>query len=172
MSWITECLEQQMVRWSLKIESADQGRERAVRLKSAARCGERARKTRLSMVKWTGKLAVLVMVISVWASPLMACMTPDALLTDEERECCKSVADDCGHMDMPASHSCCEVVTRQVGSYLISSRFPSIQPAPAVALFVVVVVNPATANAMVASSPVHGQSPPVSPPDTISVLRI
>ena len=161
-----------MVRWSLKAESADQGRERAVRLKSAAGCGESARKTRLSMVKWTGKLAVLVVVMSVWASPLMACMIPASLLTDEERECCKNMADDCGHMDMPASHSCCKVVARQIDPYLINSRFPTLHPVPAVTLFVAVEMNPSTAKAWVACSPFHGHSPPLSPPDTISILRI
>ena len=123
------------------------------------------------MVKWTGKIAVLVMAVSVWASPLMACMLPDALLTDEERECCKSMNDDCGQMDMPSSHSCCKVVVRQSDSYLINSRFPTIHPAPAVMLLVVD-VSPSPANAMVTRSPFHGHSPPLSPPDTISILRI
>jgi hypothetical protein len=130
------------------------------------------RKTRLFMVKWTGKLAVLVMVISVWASPVMACMVPDALLTDEERECCKNMANDCGRTEMPASHSCCKVVTRQIDSYLINSRFPTVHPAPAVTLFIAEDVNPSTANAMVASFAFRGHSPPVSPPHSISILRI
>jgi len=124
------------------------------------------------MVKWTGKLAVLVAVMSVWASPLMACMVPDALLTDEERECCKSMNNDCGRMEMPASHSCCKVVTRQIDSYLVNSRFPTLHPAPAVTLFIAEEVNPSSANATLASSPFHGHSPPVSPPDTICILRI
>ena len=124
------------------------------------------------MVKWTSKLAVLVMAVSVWASPLMACMLPDADLTAEERECCKNMANECGQMEMPASHSCCKVVARQIDPYLINSRFPTLHPVPAVILFVAVDVNPSTANAWVASSPFHGHSPPVSPPDTISILRI
>ena len=125
------------------------------------------------MVKWASKLAVLVMMMSAWASPLMACMVPDALLTDEERECCKNMADDCGQMmGMPESHSCCKVVTQQIDSYLINSRFPTVHPAPAVTLFVAMDVNPSTANTMVASSQFHGHSPPISSPHNISILRI
>lgn len=124
------------------------------------------------MVKWTGKLAVLVVVMSVWASPLMACMVPDVLLTDAERECCKSMNDDCGQLAMPSSHSCCKVVVRQSDSYLINSRFLTNHPLPAVTLFVAVDGNPSTANAVMTRSPFHGPSPPVSPPDNISILRI
>jgi hypothetical protein len=124
------------------------------------------------MVKWTGKLAVLVIAMSVWASPLMACMVPDALLTNEERECCRNMANDCGQMEMPASHSCCKVVTRQIDPYLINSRFPTIHSAPAVTLFVAVDANPLTQAFAVASSPLHGHSPPVSPLHSISILRI
>jgi len=123
------------------------------------------------MVKWTSKLAVLVMAMSVWASPLLACMMPDALRTDEERECCKNMANECGQMEMPASHSCCKVVGPQADSYVINSRFPNIHPAPAVSLLVAADESPLT-NVTVARSPSLGHSPPVSPPDTISILRI
>jgi hypothetical protein len=123
------------------------------------------------MVKWTSKVAVLVMVMSVWASPLLACMMPDALLSNEERECCKNMANECGQMEMPASHSCCKVVGPQIDSYVSNSRFPTIHPAPAVTLLVAGDENPLT-NVTVAKSPFLGYSPPVSPPDTISILRI
>jgi hypothetical protein len=123
------------------------------------------------MVKLISKLAVLVMMMSVWASPLMACMLPDAELTAEERECCKNMVNDCGQMEMPASHSCCKVVGPQTDSYVINSRFPTIHPAPAVTLLVAADESPLT-NITVASSLYFGHSPPASPPDTISILRI
>jgi len=111
------------------------------------------------------------MVVSMWAPSLMACMMPDALLTIEERECCKNMADDCGGMEMPASHSCCKVVARQIDSYLIASRFPTVHLAPAAALFVAVQGNPLEINVVLTSPPFHGPSPPVAP-DTISILRV
>jgi len=124
------------------------------------------------MVKWTRKLAVLVLVVSVWASPLMACMLPDADLTVEERECCKSMADDCGQMAMPASHSCCKVVVRQVDSYLSNSRFPTVHSVSSVTLFVSTVEDPLPASPLRDNTIFASHSPPASPPETISILRI
>jgi hypothetical protein len=123
------------------------------------------------MVRWTGKLAVLALVVSLWASPLMACMIPDAHLTVEERECCKNMADDCGQMEMLASHSCCQMVAPQIESYLVGSRFPATHLAPAVTLFVAVEGNPLEINVVLTSPPFHAPSPPVSP-DTNSILRV
>jgi hypothetical protein len=124
------------------------------------------------MVKWTGKLAVLVSVVSVWASPLMACMLPDAVLTVEERECCKSMADDCGQMAMPASHSCCKVVVRQADSYLINSRFPTVHSVSSVTLFASTIQHSLPASPHQANTTFASHSPPVFPPETISILRI
>ena len=84
---------------------------------------QQSRQTRLFMLKWTGKLAVLSLVISLWASPVMACMLPDIALTVEERECCKDMANECGQMDMPSSHSCCKLTVRDIDSYLINARY-------------------------------------------------
>ena len=124
------------------------------------------------MVKWTGKLAVLVLVLSVWASPLVACMLPDADLTAEERECCRSMADDCGDMAMPASHSCCKVVVRPADSYVINSRFPTVHSASNVTLFVSTVKDRLPAIPLHVNTMFAGHSPPTSPLETISVLRI
>jgi hypothetical protein len=124
------------------------------------------------MVKWTSKLAVLMLVVSVWASPVMACMLPDADLTGEERECCKSMADDCGRMAMPASHSCCKAVVRQADVYLINSRFPTVHSVSSVTLFVSTIEHSLSATPLQAKTMVAAHSPPTSPPETISVLRI
>ena len=124
------------------------------------------------MVKWIDKLAVLVMVMSVWASPLMACMVPDALLTLEERECCKQMADDCGQMDMPSSHSCCKLVAQQADPYLVNSRFPTIHSVVGLVLFVTTTENSLSLSPARANTGLAGHSPPVSPPETISILRI
>ena len=124
------------------------------------------------MVRSTGKLAVLALVMSLWASPLMACMLPDALLTVEERECCKQMADDCGQMDMPSSHSCCKVVVRQADSYLVNSRFPTVHSVVGLTLFVTTTENSLPLSPEQANTGFVGHSPPVSPPETISILRI
>src|SRR5437879_10432542 len=75
----------------------------------------------LSLVKSVGKFAVLLLTLSIFASPLMACLQPDSTLTDEERECCRQMAGDCE--GMPASHSCCKTTVRDNDPYLNSPRF-------------------------------------------------
>ena len=127
---------------------------------------------RLAMVRWTGKFAVLALALSLWASPLMACMLPDALLTVEERECCKQMADDCGQMDMPASHSCCKLVVREADSYLVNFRFPTVHSVVDIVLFVTTTENSFPLSPARVNTGLVGHSPPVSPPETISILRI
>ena len=123
------------------------------------------------MVKWTGKFVVLVLTLSVWASPLMACMLPDAMLTLEERECCQTMAGQCGDMDMPTSHSCCTPTVRENAPYLIGTRFAAPVSQAVAALQV-------TGAAIFTDSVSHvynwdsTHSPPLSPPETISILRI
>ena len=124
------------------------------------------------MVKWTGKLVVLLMVLSVWASPLMACMLPDTALTQEERECCQDMDGSCGQMDMPASHSCCKVTVRDFDPYLVNSRVSIVYPQP-------VLILPHTSSHVSLpqnlSQPeflLSDYSPPPFLPDTSSILRI
>lgn len=40
----------------------------------------------------------------------MACMTPDAQLTEAEQACCRAMAHQCGDMAGSSGHSCCETV--------------------------------------------------------------
>jgi hypothetical protein len=125
------------------------------------------------MVKLTGKLAVLALALSLQAVPLMACMIPDSLLTEEERACCKAMADDCGQMEMPSSHSCCTVTVHQGDPFLVNSRFASgpLQSAAGVPLIGGSdVFLPLTLMQRPFVALIH--SPPVSPPSVFSILRI
>ena len=123
------------------------------------------------MVRWTGKFAVLATVLSIWAAPLMACMFPGAILTVEERECCAAMASDCGDMDMPASHSCCTITVHEAGPYLVKTSFSGTH-SQAAAVLELPQKTTAAAGLTVAKSAVVTPSPPLSPPQTISVLRI
>ena len=136
------------------------------------RCQQNAQPATLFPVKWTCKLVAGVLALSLWGSPLMACMLPDALLTVEERECCKNMANECGQMEMPSSHSCCKVTVRDGDSYLASSRV-----LPAHSHLVASLLIPRTDFSLPAALPparpwMQAHSPPVSPPETISILRI
>jgi hypothetical protein len=137
-------------------------------------CGCDPRGFKLFVLKWTSKLVVFLVALSVWASPLMACMLPDATLTQEERECCRQMAGDCGemNMDMPASHSCCKVTMRDLDPYLINSRACGVQFHPTVILphQTAGISLPQTFSQAEFAMAVH--SPPVSPPEDSSILRI
>jgi len=124
------------------------------------------------MVKWTGKLVILVLALSLWASPLVACMLPDAMLSAEERECCLTMANDCGDMEMPASHACCTVTVKETGPYLVKARFAIAHSQPTPASLDAPENIPLPKNLSLVKTSVQAHSPPVSPPPGISVLRI
>ena len=122
-------------------------------------------------MKTVCKLAALLLALSVFASPLMACLQADAALTTEERECCRKMARECG--EMPASHSCCKTTVRDTDPYLSNSRVQI--SAPAQATLAILPINetiglPDLISQFVTSSDAH--APPESPPVETSVLRI
>ena len=126
------------------------------------------------MVKWTGKLAILALALSLQAVPLMACMLPDSLLTEEERACCKEMDGDCGQMEMPASHSCCKMTVHDSDPFLVNPRFATGHSQTAASSLILVhgsdVFLPATDARHPFVEQIH--SPPVSPPPVFSILRI
>jgi hypothetical protein len=122
-------------------------------------------------VRSVGKLAVLLLALSIFASPLMACLLPDATLATEERECCRKMAGECGKM--PSSHSCCKTTVRETDPYLSSSLLTISAPAQATVAVLPVsetVGLPDLASQFVTSSDAH--APPESPPVETSILRI
>ena len=117
------------------------------------------------------KLAALVLALSVFASPLVACLQPDATLTNEERECCRKMAGECGKM--PTSHSCCKTTVRDTDPYLSNSRvqISALAQATVPVLPASEIIGlPDLISQFVISSDAH--APPESPPLTTSVLRI
>jgi len=125
----------------------------------------------LFRVRWFCKLAALLLALSVFASPLMACLRPETTLTSEERDCCRKMAGDCG--EMPASHSCCKTTVRDTDPYLSSSRVQISAPTQtAVAVLPVseTIGLPNLISQFVISSDAH--PPPESPPVKTSILRI
>jgi hypothetical protein len=121
------------------------------------------------MSRWTGKSAAVVLALCVWGTPLMACMVPDTV-TEAERECCEQMADKCGSSMMPDSHSCCNTTVQQLDPYLANSRFDSGFPHPA--MIQVMGIDFCTPVTLAPVQPAQDHSPPVSPPETISNLRI
>ena len=53
------------------------------------------------------KLVYLLMAVVVFSAPLAACTLPGFAMSEEEKECCHHMADQCGSSGMDESHSCC-----------------------------------------------------------------
>jgi len=124
------------------------------------------------MVKRTSKLAILTLTLSVWAWPLMICALSDSALTAEEQECCRAMADQCGQMEMPASHSCCKVSVHHMDSYLLKARFTA-SSSQSISGYLL----PQADNLAILSIDRSGflketHSPPLFHAETISILRI
>ena len=105
-------------------------------------------------------------------SPAMACMVPDAQMTAQERACCRMMKNQCGQMEMPASHSCCQKTPQSV--------YVNAPPRTTVTVHLIAVTRiwltasePVNPNAIAARWLYHPEySPPKSPPSTVSILRI
>jgi hypothetical protein len=58
--------------------------------------------------------AVAAVVLLVFVGvPVMACLRPTAHLTEQEKSCCRKMANECGSMGMQGDHSCCQKTRQQ-----------------------------------------------------------
>jgi hypothetical protein len=119
------------------------------------------------------QFGALVLLLASCLAPAMACMVSNAQMNAEERACCRMMKNQCGQMEMPASHGCCQKTP------LLSARDNSLNRkavtfhpviAPVVWLAAFAVMNPPTDVTAWVERPDY--SPPKSPPSTISILRI
>jgi hypothetical protein len=122
------------------------------------------------MLKRSYKLVAVIMLSCVWGSPLMACIVSGDVLTEAERECCQQMADNCGSAMMPDSHSCCKNTVQQIDPYLKNSCFDF--SFSSTALVQVAAIDISAPPTLVPMHAAQAHSPPVSPPETISILRI
>lgn len=129
-------------------------------------CTERRMKT-------IRQFALIVAVLLPLVTPAMACILPGARLTPAERACCKQAAMQCGEMQMPALHNCCEKempAADQGSGAQLPSRHSGvslhvISDLPFAALLKV----PSNLEDSVSQ---HSLTLPQSPPAVISILRI
>jgi hypothetical protein len=121
-------------------------------------------------VNRSGKFAVLVMLVVWLLMPVMVCALPDAQMTPAEHECCAQMPQQCGGMDMPASHNCCHKQIRSEQAAPLSESRHAIQH------FAVIQVLPtcqvALALPIVSGAQLESTSPSISPPASITILRI
>ncbi|HEY4050493.1 MAG TPA: hypothetical protein VGM27_26820 [Acidobacteriaceae bacterium] len=122
-------------------------------------------------MKSARQLGALVLLLLSWLGPAMACMTPEAQLTQEERACCR-MKNQCGQMEMPASHGCCQKDVQAAHHDALQTKPVDLHPdmAATTHLFIADLLNPELVSAGWVEQ--AELSPPQSPPSSISVLRI
>ena len=117
------------------------------------------------------QIGVLVLLLVSCLAPAMACMLPGAQLTVEERACCRTMQDQCGQMEMPASHGCCHKAPLTVYDRALA-RNTEVQHLDLVPVLWLTPSEVLTAESFVIRWADHDYSPPQSPPSNISILRI
>src|SRR5215813_1059059 len=123
------------------------------------------------MVRWTCKFAAVILALALWGSPLLDCMLRSDALTEQERECCQEMADQCGSSAMPSSHSCCKELPQSGSNSFLVGKSKNLCP-EAVQPLVVVAIAPALPIEIVLAVKGHLHTPFKSPPGSQTVLRI
>lgn len=124
------------------------------------------------MMRFLRQLGVIYLLLISSVAPVMACMRVDAQMSAPERACCRMMKNQCGDMQMPASHGCCHKTLQSVDQNALNAKTVALPPFAAIvvtmAAFDLLVPNSASAEWV--ESPQY--SPPKSPPSSISVLRL
>jgi hypothetical protein len=132
--------------------------------------------SRLDTMRRAFAMGVTFLMLGWAAAPALACLLPGRAMTAEEHACCKQMSKMCGSANMPQSHSCCQTTA-------VPDRLPAIKSSSldvnskyaGLILLHALPLSPAVATMAELGSPpevVEIHSPPVSPPVTVSVLRI
>jgi hypothetical protein len=120
------------------------------------------------MLRKVSQFASIALSVIVFALPLSECLTPAAKMSAEERECCRKMAGRCEASVMQSSHSCCQHPASPQS--VTASKIQKNDFGPAVAMPIGATFHlPRT---IARSSAATFESPPDSPPQMITVLRI
>jgi hypothetical protein len=74
-------------------------------------------------VKFAVKDGVPLLVLLLASLPVIACTIPGAAMTAGERDCCKRMANQCGHSGMAKSHGCCNFQTAPNNFHALKASF-------------------------------------------------
>jgi hypothetical protein len=102
----------------------------------------------------------------------MACMVPNAQMSTQERACCRTMKNQCGQMEMPASHGCCQKTPPSVHDNALDTKTVALHPVAITTIWLTAyeLLTPAS---VFAGRVEHADySPPKPPPATVSILRI
>lgn len=122
------------------------------------------------MLKLIARFAVFGLIAMLLAPGVMACVLPASPLNAEERACCREMANECGDMDMPSSHSCCKTLSAPDQNAVAKASF-KLSTQLELACFVQPVEFSATIPLGSHVVAILGHSPPETPPAAFEILR-
>ncbi len=120
-------------------------------------------------LEFARKSVCILVLIVLCGYPALACLNSAGEMTAVERECCEKMAQECGSMNMPGSHSCCQTEMRRSNPMLVIAIVYFVPLAPSTASVNDLFVLPIS-KADFSVFEVH--PPPESPPGSPSILRI
>ena len=116
------------------------------------------------------QFAAVVLLLVLCVAPAMPCMFAGAQTMAPAHACCHMMKTGCGHLRMPASSSCCKAVPQNQPSAALDAKTPTLR---AVALNAVTLpVEGAIPGSAAATYAQAEHSPPQSPPNILSSLRV
>jgi hypothetical protein len=123
-------------------------------------------------MKGLRQFGVLVLLLATSLAPAMACMVPDAQMSAQERTCCRTMSNQCGQTEMPASHGCCQKAPASLYDSALDTKTVAFHPVAVPVLWLAAseLVNPIAAVTAWVERPDY--TSPKSPPSTVSILRI
>ena len=126
----------------------------------------------IAAMKLRGTFWIAAAFLALIGTPSLSCFVPRQLLNTGENDCCRQMGGQCGSKTMPSSQSCCES-PRQVSQPYISSASHSGPSSTGVVLAVISTsAAPVAPILNLTRTFVQFHSPPLRPPEAISVLRI
>ena len=123
-------------------------------------------------MKGLRQFGVLALLLATCLAPTLACTVPGAQMNAQERACCRTMSNQCGQIEMPASHGCCQKTPASLYDHALGTKAVAFHPVvvPVLWLAASELVHPIVA--VTASVERPDYSPPISPPSTVSILRI
>jgi len=118
------------------------------------------------------QFGVLVLLLASSLTPAMACMLPGAQMSTEERACCRMMQNQCGQMDMPASHGCCQKAPPNAFDNALDTKAVALHPVAITSIWLASSELLSPTSSVTGWVEYHDYSPPEPPPSTISILRI
>lgn len=118
------------------------------------------------------RFLAVVALLALIAAPLLSCFVPRHLLSAAENECCRQMAEQCDSKNMPSSHSCCKSSDQGSQPYVKSVENSRLANPIAVAAILPVISIPQLSVLSATSIVEESHSPPLSPPESTTVLRI